>query len=90
MILNKINNMEKKISKKKRNEFFDYVKYFNSNFTDKEINDGIDTYLEIVPSKWWEGVGTGDREDVFVIMTMNRRKKKITWSWERLVEINKN
>jgi hypothetical protein len=81
--------MEKKISKKKRNEFFDYVKYFNSNFSDKEINDGIDTYLEVVPSKWWEGGGTGDREDVFVIMTMNRRNNKIIWSWEKIVEINK-
>ena len=81
--------MKKKISKKKRNEFFDYVKYFNSNFSDKEINDGIDTYLEVVPSKWWEGGGTGDREDVFVIMTMNRRNNKIIWSWEKIVEINK-
>ena len=81
--------MEKKISKKKRDEFFDYVKYFNSNFSDKEINDGIDTYLEVVPSKWWEGGGTGDREDVFVIMTMNRRNNKIIWSWEKIVEINK-
>ena len=81
--------MKKKISKKKRNEFFDYVKYFNSNFSDKEINDGIDTYLEVVPSKWWEGGGTGDREDVFVIMTMNRRNNKTIWSWEKIVEINK-
>ena len=81
--------MEKKISKKKRNEFFDYVKYFNSNFSDKEINDGIDIYLEVVPSKWWEGGGTGDREDVFVIMTMNRRNNKTIWSWEKIVEINK-
>lgn len=81
--------MEKKISKKKRDEFFDYVKYFNSNFSDKEINDGIDIYLEVVPSKWWEGGGTGDREDVFVIMTMNRRNNKIIWSWEKIVEINK-
>ena len=81
--------MKKKISKKKRNEFFDYVKYFNSNFSDKEINDGIDIYLKVVPSKWWEGGGTGDREDVFVIMTMNRRNNKIIWSWEKIVEINK-
>ena len=64
-------------------------KYFNSNFSDKEINDGIDIYLEVVPSKWWEGGGTGDREDVFVIMTMNRRNNKIIWSWEKIVEINK-
>ena len=81
--------MEKKISKKKRDEFFDYVKYFNSNFSDKEINDGIDIYLEVVPSKWWEGGSTGDREDVFVIMTMNRRNNKTIWTWEKIVEINK-
>jgi hypothetical protein len=35
-------------------------------------------------------MGIGDREDVFVIMTMNRRNKKITWTWKTLVEINKN
>jgi hypothetical protein len=82
--------MKKKITEEEREDLFDYVKRFHNNFTDNEINTAIDTYLKIVPPRWWEGMGTGDREDVFVIMTMNRRKKKITWTWKTLVEINKN
>ena len=70
-----------KISKKSREMFFDYLKYWygkgevTNHCTDKEINDGIDEYLEISNKKQWGDGDTIDRENVLVIMMSNRHTK---------------
>ena len=70
-----------KISKKSREMFFDYVKYWygkgevTNHCTDKEINDGIDEYLEISDKKQWGDGDTVDRENVLLIMMSNRYVK---------------
>jgi len=70
----KLNNTERK-------SFFDYVKMFYGKgemtnfFTDKEINVGIDEYLEIVDDDYWGDGDTADRENVLIIMMSNRHTK---------------
>lgn len=70
-----------KLNKKDRNNFFDYVKMFygkgemTNYYTDKEINVGIDEYLEIVGDDDWGDGDTIDSENVLVIMMSNRHTK---------------
>lgn len=70
----KLNNTERK-------SFFDYVKMFygkgemTNYYTDKEINVGIDEYLEIVDDDYWGDGDTADRENVLIIMMSNRHTK---------------
>ncbi len=73
--------MSIKLKKFDRDCFFDYVKMFYgkgemaNHFTDKEINVGIDEYLEIVTKSYWGDGDTADRENVFIIMMSNRHNK---------------
>jgi hypothetical protein len=73
--------MSIKLKKFDRDCFFDYVKMFygkgetTNYFTDKEINVGIDEYLEIVTKSYWGDGDTADRENVFIIMMSNRHNK---------------
>lgn len=70
-----------KLNKRDRNSFFDYVKMFygkgemTNYYTDKEINVGIDEYLEIVDDDYWGDGDTADRENVLIIMMSNRHTK---------------
>lgn len=70
----KLNNTERK-------SFFDYVKMFygkgeiTNYYTEKEMNIGIDEYLEIVSDDDWGDGDTIDRENVLVIMMSNRHTK---------------
>ena len=70
-----------KLNNKDRESFFDYVKMFYGEgevpnfFTDKEINIGIDEYLEIVDDDYWCDGDTADRENVLIIMMSNRHTK---------------
>jgi hypothetical protein len=65
-----------KLNKTERKSFFDYVKlFYGKNFTDKEINVGVDEYLEIVTKSYWCHGDTADRENVLIIMLSNRHTK---------------
>lgn len=70
-----------KLNNKDRESFFDYVKMFygkgemTNYYTDKEINVGIDEYLEIVDTDYWGDGDTADRENVLIIMMSNRHTK---------------
>lgn len=69
----KLNNTERK-------SFLDYLKMFYGKgeipnfYTEKEMNVGIDEYLEIAGDEWGDG-DTIDRENVLVIMMSNRHTK---------------